>query len=63
MGLLPILVNGIYSKFPFYLQMILGNGLAAGTITAVLLNIAFNYIGVARKSPETAEPAANVSRV
>ena len=63
MGLLPILVNGIYSKFPFYLQMILGNGLAAGTITAVLLNIAFNYIGVAQKSPETAEPAANASRV
>jgi uracil-xanthine permease len=63
MGLLPILVNGIYSKFPFYLQMVLGNGLAAGTITAVLLNIAFNYIGVAQKSPETAEPAANASRV
>lgn len=43
MGLLPILVNGIYSKFPFYVQMVLGNGLAAGTITAVLLNIAFNH--------------------
>jgi xanthine/uracil permease len=61
MGLLPILVNGIYSKFPFYLQMILGNGLAAGTITAVLLNIAFNHIGMGKEAPGTAEPAAEVT--
>jgi uracil-xanthine permease len=61
MGLLPILVNGIYSKFPFYVQMILGNGLAAGTITAVLLNIAFNHIGVSKEAPEISEPAADVN--
>jgi uracil-xanthine permease len=52
MGLLPILVPGIYSKFPFYVQMVLGNGLAAGTITAVLLNIAFNHDG-SSQTPET----------
>ena len=65
MGLLPILVNGIYSKFPFYVQMILGNGLAAGTIAAVLINIVFNHVGLAGKASETAEPAAsaNASRV
>jgi xanthine/uracil permease len=57
MGLMPILVSGIYSKFPFYVQMILGNGLAAGTITAVLLNIAFNHTGL-RTKPVT-EPVAN----
>lgn len=56
MGLLPILVNGIYSKFPFYVQMVLGNGLAAGTITAVLLNIAFNHMGQSR-SPDAAAAA------
>jgi uracil-xanthine permease len=61
MGLLPILVNGIYSKFPFYVQMILGNGLAAGTITAVLLNIAFNHIGMGKEAPGIAEPAAEVT--
>ncbi len=41
MGLLPILVPGVYSHFPHAAQMILGNGLAAGTVTAVLVNILF----------------------
>ena len=45
MGLLPILVPGIYSQFPHAVQMVLGNGLAAGTITAVLLNILFHHVG------------------
>jgi uracil-xanthine permease len=43
-GLLPILVPGVYSKFPASVQMILGNGLAAGTVAAVLLNILFHHI-------------------
>jgi uracil-xanthine permease len=43
MGLLPILVPGIYSNFPQWSQMILGNGLAMGTITAALVNAAFTY--------------------
>lgn len=41
MGLLPILVPGVYSQFPQWAQMILGNGLAAGTITAVIVNAMF----------------------
>ncbi len=45
MGLLPILVPNIYSQFPHAVQMVLGNGLAAGTITAVLTNIAFHHLG------------------
>lgn len=40
-GMLPILVPGIYSKFPQWSQMILGNGLAMGTITAVIVNAMF----------------------
>jgi uracil-xanthine permease len=60
MGLLPILVPGIYSKFPFYVQMILGNGLAAGTITAVLLNIAFQHIGARKQPADAAEPVTSV---
>jgi uracil-xanthine permease len=44
MGLLPILIPGIYSKFPQAVQMVLGNGLAAGTITAVLLHILFHHV-------------------
>jgi uracil-xanthine permease len=61
MGLLPILVTGIYSKFPFYVQMVLGNGLAAGTITAVLLNIAFQHLGARKEPAVAAEPASNAT--
>jgi uracil-xanthine permease len=53
MGLLPILVPGLYSKFPFYAQMILNNGVAAGTITAVLLNMAFLH-SVQHQAPAAA---------
>ena len=53
MGLLPILIPGIYSKFPQVVQMIMGNGLAAGTLTAVILNIAFHHLG----GPATAAAA------
>jgi uracil-xanthine permease len=41
MGLLPILVPGLYSKFPADLQVVLGNGLAMGSLTAVLVNLLF----------------------
>ncbi len=44
-GLMPILVPGLYSRFPTMLQIILGNGLAMGTIAAVLFNIVFNHLG------------------
>jgi xanthine/uracil permease len=50
MGFLPILVPGIYSKFPQGVQMILGNGLAAGTLTAVLLNVIFHHLGSGRET-------------
>ncbi len=50
MGLLPILVPGFYSGFPKALQPVLGNGLAMGALTAVLLNILFNHLGGARGS-------------
>jgi uracil-xanthine permease len=46
MGLLPILVPGVYSKFPQSVQLVLGNGLAAGTLTAVLFNIIFHHLTI-----------------
>ncbi|MEJ8858217.1 nucleobase:cation symporter-2 family protein [Variovorax robiniae] len=49
MGLLPILVPGLYSKFPATLQLVLGNGLAMGAITAIVLNIVFNHLAAARR--------------
>ena len=58
MGLLPILVPGLYGRFPEALQPVLGNGLAMGSITAVLLNLLFNR-GEVLAAP--AAPAAAAS--
>ena len=58
MGLIPILVPGVYSKFPQSVQLVLGNGLAAGTLTAVLFNIIFHHIGIATAGP--AKPTADI---
>ena len=44
-GLLPILQPGMYHRFPALLQIILGNGLAMGTVAAVLFNIVFHHVG------------------
>lgn len=49
MGLLPIVVPGFYSAFPSHLQIILGNGLAMGTLTAVVVNILFHHLGSSRQ--------------
>ncbi|MDT1062424.1 uracil-xanthine permease family protein [Paracoccus sp. CPCC 101403] len=43
MGLIPILVPGVYSQFPQWSQMILGNGLAMGTLTAAVVNALFQF--------------------
>ncbi|WP_321877043.1 uracil-xanthine permease family protein [Paraburkholderia bannensis] len=40
-GLLPILVPNLYRAFPPVLQVLLGNGMAAGTLTAIAVNAAF----------------------
>jgi uracil-xanthine permease len=60
MGLLPIMIPGLYSKFPAAVGMVMGNGLAAGTLTAVILNIAFHHLGrpgVAPPVRDTTAPA------
>ncbi|GAA0582098.1 uracil-xanthine permease family protein [Halomonas salifodinae] len=49
MGILPIVVPGFYSAFPQHLQIVLGNGLAMGTLTAVLVNILFHHLGTSRQ--------------
>ena len=61
MGLLPILVPGMYSRFPANLQLVLGNGLAMGSMTAVVLNLLFNHIGTPREnvSVMTSSPDAS----
>ncbi|MBS0448887.1 MAG: purine/pyrimidine permease [Proteobacteria bacterium] len=46
MGLLPIVVPGLYSHFSPNAQIVLGNGLAMGSITAIVLNIVFHHLRV-----------------
>lgn len=58
MGMLPILVPGIYSQFPQWSQMILGNGLAMGTITAAVVNAMFQIGARNNHKTETNEGRA-----
>lgn len=61
MGLLPILVPGLYSHFSANAQIVLGNGLAMGSITAVVLNIVFHHLRaapVASAAPEMTQEVA-----
>ena len=53
-GLLPILVPGLYGRFPPTLQIILGNGLAMGTVAAVIFNAIFNGAGARIVEPVAA---------
>lgn len=57
MGLLPILVPGLYSKFPPTLQLVLGNGLAMGALTAIVLNILFHHVAAAPRDDSNEAPA------
>jgi len=62
MGLLPIVVPGLYSRFPATAQLVLGNGLAMGAITAIVLNIVFHHVGV-RAGPAAVAPAPTTEPV
>lgn len=61
-GLLPILVPGMYGRFPATLQIILGNGLAMGTIAAVLFNIVFHHLGRPAVAKEPGDVPAQAAR-
>ncbi|MEN4829415.1 uracil-xanthine permease family protein [Pseudomonas sp. P39-UII1] len=53
-GLLPILVPGVYSQFPSGLAGLLGNGVAMGALTAAVMNFLFHCTG-AQASPAEAK--------
>ena len=60
-GLLPILVPGMYSRFPANLQLLLSNGLAMGSITAVLLNLLFNHLGAPHAKAEVVKSSPDAT--
>lgn len=49
-GLLPILVPGVYSHFPPGVAGLLGNGVAMGALTAAVMNFLFHCVGRQRTS-------------
>jgi len=44
LGLLPILVPGVYGAFPANFRILLESGVAVGTFTAAVLNILFHHV-------------------
>ncbi|SAK77542.1 nucleobase:cation symporter [Caballeronia temeraria] len=60
MGVLPIVVPGVYSRFPAALQIVLGNGLAMGALTAVLVNALFAHLNLNWRERHAADPAAHL---
>ncbi len=52
-GLLPILVPGIYGGLPANLRILVGNGVAMGAITAALLNFLFFHTGLRSAAADT----------
>jgi uracil-xanthine permease len=60
MGVLPIVVPGVYSRFPSALQIVLGNGLAMGALTAVIVNALFEHLHFHWRARDAADPAAHL---
>ncbi|SAK99895.1 nucleobase:cation symporter [Caballeronia fortuita] len=59
MGVLPIVVPGVYGRFPGALQIVLGNGLAMGALTAVIVNALFEHLHFHWRG-HAADPAAHL---
>lgn len=55
MGLIPLAVPGIYSKFPAQLQVILHSGITVGSIVAILLNAMLNKVDTIEKNSLTSK--------
>lgn len=51
-GLLPILVPGVYSQFPSGVAGLLGNGVAMGALTAAVMNFLFHCTGAKASSAD-----------
>ncbi|MFI9244759.1 uracil-xanthine permease family protein [Streptomyces sp. NPDC053086] len=59
LGLLPILVPGVYAGFPSGVRILLESGVAVGALTAAVLNVVFHHLG-RRTATATATVSAAV---
>lgn len=59
-GIIPIAAPTFYDAFPESVRTLLHSGISAGSVMAVLLNLLFHHVGVARRSPTDGPPATTV---
>ncbi|MFF8726952.1 uracil-xanthine permease family protein [Streptomyces sp. NPDC015171] len=59
LGLLPVLVPGVYAGFPSGVRILLESGVAVGALTAAVLNVVFHHLG---RRPASAAVPAEASR-
>lgn len=59
MGLIPLAAPDFYAGFPSWVQTILGTGVSAGALSAVVLNICFHRLGTrSHRQQDEAAPSA-----
>lgn len=58
LGLLPILVPGIYDRFPPNVRILLDSGVAVGAFVAAVLNGVFHHLALPRRRSSTASTPA-----
>src|SRR5215210_205946 len=57
LGLIPVASPDFYSGFPPGFQIVLNSGITAGSIAAIVLNVAFNVLGGPEERPDPANIA------
>jgi len=57
LGMIPVASPDFYSGFPPGVQIVLNSGITAGSIAAIVLNVAFNVLGGAEERPDPASVA------
>ena len=61
MGLGVTTVPELFANLPETVQILTGNGIVAGTFTAILLNLVFNGLGPAKELQATSHPEKTTS--
>ncbi|MFI9246206.1 nucleobase:cation symporter-2 family protein [Streptomyces sp. NPDC053086] len=59
-GIIPLAAPTFYADFPAWAQTVLGSGISAGALVAVLLNLFFHHLGT-RRGPAQPAPALKSS--
>ena len=62
LGIIPVAVQDFYANFPPGMQIVLNSGITAGSIAAIVLNIAFNILGSEDESPDPTSGATARTR-